>query len=394
VRRFAGGMAFRLIVLCCLASLALRCGVAVGAAGPRVDYYVRNVKVPEPCVRAREDVFVPPETLLRLYSGAFTNIGTDASGLLLVNGQATAAHVLMRGQSPWYPVLAVARFLKWDIQTHLDLGIVDVVSPLKNRLTSAKAGDLPVDPREKEAAERGSRKLQSIYGPIYHDERLTAKINAIGHSLAAASGRPGINWQFFVLDSKELQACSVGLGYVYVTRGLLALLDDNELAGVLAHEIAHGTMRHATRANDMNDLYKYYVAKAREAHQRQQAISAERGGNSDMTRFRVAEAAREEQENTRKANEIAQRLKNWVGNESWDLEFEADRLGMLYAHNAGYHPMGLIDALHKLEAAQNEHDPDLQAVETLQTHPPIADRVRIAQRAYATFFGNQPASGQ
>jgi len=84
---------------------------------------------------------------------------------------------------------------------------------------------------------------------IYPDEDLSRYVTAVGGKLAAASERPGLTWRFTVLDSPRPRVFATRGGYVYVTRGMLALLrSENDLAAILAHEISHISTRDAVRA--------------------------------------------------------------------------------------------------------------------------------------------------
>ncbi len=77
-------------------------------------------------------------------------------------------------------------------------------------------------------------------------DELSRYLNRVGKNLAAQSERPTIDWTFGVVDSDEFNAYSAPGGYVFVTRGLLRKIDNEaQLAGVLAHEIAHITHRDA-----------------------------------------------------------------------------------------------------------------------------------------------------
>jgi predicted Zn-dependent protease len=77
---------------------------------------------------------------------------------------------------------------------------------------------------------------------------LHVQLNKIGKNLAAQSSRPDLPWTFGVLQSEGINAVSGPGGYVFVSEGLLARLDNEaQLAGVLAHEIAHITGKHALR---------------------------------------------------------------------------------------------------------------------------------------------------
>lgn len=78
--------------------------------------------------------------------------------------------------------------------------------------------------------------------------KLERYVNQVGKNLAATSSRPGIEWTFGVLNSDSFNAFSAPGGYVFVTKGLLKqVTDEAQLAGVLSHEIAHVTKRHALR---------------------------------------------------------------------------------------------------------------------------------------------------
>ncbi|HYV44012.1 MAG TPA: M48 family metalloprotease [Myxococcaceae bacterium] len=77
-------------------------------------------------------------------------------------------------------------------------------------------------------------------------DQMTVYVNTVGRNLAMQSSRPMIDWTFGVLESDDFNAVSAPGGYVLVTRGLLRRVDNEaQLAGVLAHEIAHVTEKHA-----------------------------------------------------------------------------------------------------------------------------------------------------
>jgi len=89
--------------------------------------------------------------------------------------------------------------------------------------------------------------ILATYGE-YDDPGLKAYITAMGEEMAAISHRPHLNWTFTVLDSPVINAFAVPGGYVYVTRGLLAHMNNEaELAMVIGHEIGHVTARHSAR---------------------------------------------------------------------------------------------------------------------------------------------------
>lgn len=92
---------------------------------------------------------------------------------------------------------------------------------------------------------------------------LNKYINLVGNTLALSSNRPELEFHFMVLDTDELNSFAAPGGYVFITRGSLELMqDESELAGVLAHEIAHISTRNIVKelnikgADDASDLAK------------------------------------------------------------------------------------------------------------------------------------------
>jgi predicted Zn-dependent protease len=86
-------------------------------------------------------------------------------------------------------------------------------------------------------------------------DALHMQLNKIGKNLAAQSSRPHLPWTFGVLKSQGVNAVSGPGGFVFVSEGLLAQVDnESQLAGVLAHEIAHITGKHA-----LNEYHQYLV---------------------------------------------------------------------------------------------------------------------------------------
>ena len=85
------------------------------------------------------------------------------------------------------------------------------------------------------------------YGALANP-KLQAYVNDVGQRLAKQSHRSNLQWTFTVLDSPDINAFALPGGYVYVTRGIMAYLNDEaELAGVMGHEIGHVTARHGAQ---------------------------------------------------------------------------------------------------------------------------------------------------
>jgi predicted Zn-dependent protease len=103
---------------------------------------------------------------------------------------------------------------------------------------------------EQEESQMGRTTDQSVieqYG-VYDDSSLQKYLQTMGQGIAHNSHRPDLDWQFKVMDSPVVNAFAAPGGYVYVTRGLLAAINNEaELAGVLGHEIGHVTARHSAQ---------------------------------------------------------------------------------------------------------------------------------------------------
>src|SRR5512141_1456547 len=84
--------------------------------------------------------------------------------------------------------------------------------------------------------------------PIVSDPEVNRYINLLGDQLASHTSRADLDWHFYVVDSKEVNAFSIPGGYVYVNRGLIERTSSmDELAGVLGHEIGHVVLRHSIK---------------------------------------------------------------------------------------------------------------------------------------------------
>src|SRR6202158_4503780 len=84
--------------------------------------------------------------------------------------------------------------------------------------------------------------------PIVGDPELNRYVNVLGDSIARLTSRKDLDWHFYIVDSKEVNAFAVPGGFVYVNRGLVERSDKmDEVAGVLGHEIGHVVRRHTVK---------------------------------------------------------------------------------------------------------------------------------------------------
>ena len=184
---------------------------------------------------------------------------------------------------------------------------------------------------EKKEAEIGKKMHEDILAKMrtYDNPKIVDYVRRIGESLAANSDRPDIDYTFTVLDSPDINAFATPGGYIYVNRGLLAYLDSEaELAGVLAHEIAHVTERHASRQDWMGKGSNVASAVVGILA----AISTGSGAVGNVTQDA--------------ANMAGTAMVRGYGR---DMELEADREGARFMHKTGYDPQAMVEILGALK---------------------------------------------
>ena len=101
--------------------------------------------------------------------------------------------------------------------------------------------------QEKQIGAEEAKKVEQEMG-LLQDPALTDYLGQLGQRLAKESPRQNVSYQFYAADMAEPNAFALPGGYIYVTRGLLALLNsEEELAGVVGHEIGHVAARHSVQ---------------------------------------------------------------------------------------------------------------------------------------------------
>jgi len=84
--------------------------------------------------------------------------------------------------------------------------------------------------------------------PLVTDPEANRYINLLGDQIASRTSRADLDWRFYIVDSREVNAFAVPGGFIYVNRGLIERTENmTELAGVLGHEIGHVVRRHTVR---------------------------------------------------------------------------------------------------------------------------------------------------
>ncbi|HET8919582.1 MAG TPA: M48 family metalloprotease [Xanthobacteraceae bacterium] len=215
----------------------------------------------------------------------------------------------------------------------------------------AKTAEAPMAPD----VLREHQRILGAYRGIYNEPRLQTLIEQTVERLVAASERPDLHYKVTVLNSQSVNAFALPSGQLYVTRGLIALAnDDSELASVLAHEMGHVLAHHA---------------ELREEHAREAELVSR--VVSDVVTDPAAGAL------------ALAKSKLALASFSRAQEFEADAIGVAIAARAGYDPYGAVRFLTAMEhnsrlkpeqsGAINPAAPDF-----LSSHPATPERITNA----------------
>jgi len=172
---------------------------------------------------------------------------------------------------------------------------------------------------------------------LYLDERTTNYINRLGNALALASDRPFTygGYHFAVLDSEEVNALACPGGIVFITRGMLKrAANEEELAAILAHEIAHVNRKDGLAAIKQSRWVEVVATLGSGA-------TKELGVGQLDKLAALFEGS---------VNDVAKTL--IVNGYGRSQELVADRSAMIFMHRLGYDPNGLTDCLAKLARQQ------------------------------------------
>ncbi len=222
-----------------------------------------------------------------------------------------------------------------------------------NSATGRREFNLVSEAEEQRLGAQADRELRDAIPELSENPGLTALCSDVGLQLAAVSERAG-PWKFRVLDEPTLNAFAVPGGFVYVTRGLLAYLRDvDQLAAVLAHELAHVTARHGAQQLSRRAVAARGVGIVRVVDPNLRHIGAAAARSAGLSLLR----------------------------HSREHEEQADRLGLRYAHRAGYRVSAMTEVLAML-ASYDRRTREQPRETWASTHPDPA----VRQRNVATWI--------
>jgi len=194
---------------------------------------------------------------------------------------------------------------------------------------------------------KAAPEFEKEFGGAVGDAKLQAYVREVGGRVAAQSDRP-MPYEFTLVRSKTPNAFALPGGKVFITAGLMALMDnERQLAAVLGHEIGHISAKHNVKGM-----------------QRQIGVTL---------LAKIAGAA---------AGATSEQVTKVVGGMTAmkygrDDEFQADQLGLTYMARAGYNPFGMVELLELLLSLREKEPSKLEAM--FSTHPLSSDRVARAK---------------
>ena len=208
------------------------------------------------------------------------------------------------------------------------------------------------DAEEQQIGAAVSAKVRQRYG-VVQDANVHRYVTLVGTAVAQATDRPNVPWSFIVLDTDAVNAFAAPGGFVHITRGALALIQDEaELAGVLGHEVIHITERHTISAIQKNKSI-------------QMGANEKLSGNAALLN-QVVE------------NVYLDIIEKGFGRSE---EHQSDEKGVIAANKTGYAPQGLQRFLTRLQE-RNKNSTEKRGL--FASHPEMKERLdRLAKQITA-----------
>lgn len=195
--------------------------------------------------------------------------------------------------------------------------------------------------------------------PLWQNDAAQRRVNRVGRWLASHTARPELPWTFGVIDTPEINAFAAPGGYVLVTRGMYELVDandDQELAGVLAHELSHVVQRDHYEVIHKQEMEGYGLNLA--------ASKVQVGGGAlgSMTKDYLAKNG---------ASVMLTSLDRGA-------EYRSDEAAEVYLARSGFDALALYAVLQKMTAIGSQA-PGL--AQLFRTHPPLDERLDRLDRS-------------
>ena len=204
-------------------------------------------------------------------------------------------------------------------------------------------------------------KRSGLLPPEVEDKAIQEYVNTVAQRIAQKSDLK-IPLHVSLLQSREINAFALPGGYLFLERGLLEAADDeSELAGVIAHEMAHDAARHANKLMKKATIASIFYQAA------QIAAIVLTGGVAGIGTYYALQYG---------FYGLGLVLNLNLLGVSREFEMEADQLGVQYAWNAGYDPSGFTRFFDKIATREGY----VNGASWFRTHPPFYQRMVDARR--------------
>ena len=256
-------------------------------------------------------------------------------------------------------------------------------SPIVNPVTGQSERSVMSEADEIAAGQKAHSQVLQEYG-VVKNTQLQAYVNDLGQRLARQSHRSQLQWHFTLLDSPEINAFALPGGYVYVTRGIMAYMENEaDLAGVMGHEIGHVTARHgAQRATrEQNAGLGVLAASVLGAVLESQGIAGAGQVASQVSQTAAA---------------------GYIATYGRDQELQADSLGAEYLSRSNFDPRNMVSVISVLKD-QERFAADQARAEGraapaqnswLASHPSNDQRLQTITQLAAQYKGNYSDDGR
>ena len=243
--------------------------------------------------------------------------------------------------------------------------LLAVAACATNPVTGKREFNIVSESQEIQIGQQSHPEVIRQFGVYNEKPELNRLVDTVGHRLAAVSDRPNLPWTFTVIDTPMVNAMALPGGYIYITRGMLERINsEDELAGVLGHEITHVTARHAAEQMSRAQLAQFGLILG--------AVVA--GPEATQAFGQFAELG---------LNLLFQRY-------SRSQESQADLVGTEYVTRANYNPIGVERMLTTL--MRLDKNPSSGVEKYFESHPDPAKRVHDVQNKLAQIVAKNPAA--
>ncbi len=223
-------------------------------------------------------------------------------------------------------------------------------------------------------------------GMVLDDPLVDGWLQAMGYRLAASSDTPRQSFTFFMMRDRQINAFATLGGYIGMNAGLVVTAEaEAEVAGVLAHEIAHVSQRHVLRSVERARKDQVPILLAMIG-----AIAASQAAGSSSSNPRDSSSS----------NATAAAITGAMGlmqqrqiDYTRSNESEADRVGIQTLARAGYEPGGMADFFERMQRADRGNRGGYQLPEYLRSHPVTTIRISEARQRAQAMAASPPTTG-